>query len=199
LIGRLHGRLLEIEADGSLVIDVGGVGYELQAPLGTPGRSGAAVGDQLLLHVHTHVREDALLLYGFATATERMAFRTLIGISKVGPKLALAVLSALEVSELALAVATADASRLTRVSGIGKKTAERMVLELDGKLSTTEAHSSSSATRTAGPNDASRVLCDALLRMGFKPGEVDRAVASMGAFDRPMGELIRDALSVLAP
>jgi Holliday junction DNA helicase RuvA len=198
LIGRLRGRLIDIESDGSLVVDVNGVGYELQAPLGTPGRSGAAIDEELQLHVHTHVREDALLLYGFATGDERTAFRTLIGISKVGPKLALAVLSDLEVGELADAVGTADAGRLTRVAGIGKKTAERMVLELEGKLTTT-------APRAAGgrpsghKSETSRVLCDSLVRMGFKPNDVDRTVANMDTLDRPMGELIRDALSTLTP
>ena len=198
MIGRLRGRLIEIESDGSLVVDVNGVGYELQAPLGTPGRSSAAIGDEMQLHVHTHVREDALQLYGFATGDERTAFRTLIGISKVGPKLALAVLSALEVGELADAVGTADAGRLTRVPGIGKKTAERMVLELEGKLSTTTPRATGG--RPSGRVDeTSRVLCDSLVRMGFKPNDVDRAVANIGALDRPLGELIRDALSALAP
>ncbi len=197
MIGSLRGQLIEISSDGTLLVDVGGVGYEVLAPLGTPGRCQASMGESIALTVHTHVREDALLLYGFATPAERTAFRTLIGISKVGPKLALAVLSGLGVDDLAHAVQAGQAARLTAIAGIGKKTAERMVLELQGKLSAA-GPAPTVAIGDQGDSETSRILTEALLRMGFKAPAVERAVAAMTDFDRPMAELIREALSQLS-
>src|SRR5258706_12602218 len=124
MIGRLTGFPLADE-DGALVVDVRGVGYEIAAPLGTAGRAAKDAEGRITVYVHTHVREDALMLFGFATETERHAFRTLIGVSNVGPKTALAVLSALPSADLARAIAAKDVPRLTAISGVGKKTAER--------------------------------------------------------------------------
>lgn len=134
MIGRLTGRVVEESADGTVVLDVAGVGYELTVPLGTVGRAGVDPAAPITLFVHTHVREDALLLYGFASREDRAAFRVLIGISNIGPKIATNILSALSAGELATAVARGETNRLTAIPGVGKKTAERIVLELKDKL-----------------------------------------------------------------
>lgn len=199
MIGRLRGRVIDDEGDGTLVIDVGGVGYEVVAPLGTLGRVDADEDGLTVLHVHTHVREDQLVLFGFATADERIAFRTLIGISKVGPKLALSVLGAISVAELATLVATGQVGMLTKVPGVGKKTAERIILELEGKLTAPATTAAPRRTAPAGDTSKRTVLAEALVRMGFKGPEAERAVGAIDDLERPMGELIRDALAILSP
>jgi holliday junction DNA helicase RuvA len=200
MIGLLRGRPSGDELDGPLVIDVGGVGYEVITPLGTLGRLTADGDGSVVLHVHTNVREDAIELFGFASAVERQAFRTLIAISKVGPRLALNVLSAVTVDELVRLVETRQVGVLTRVPGVGKKTAERLVLELEGKLGSLPRGARTTAPRApARPSGQGVVLHDALVRMGFKSSEAERAVAQLDDLDRPLGELIRDALGVLSP
>src|SRR5579859_2180125 len=134
MIGRITGRVVAQEADGALVVDVGGVGYELMIPLGTVGRARVDDGGRVTLWVHTHVREDALALYGFADDVERIAFRALIGVSNVGPKIAIAVLGALPAADLARAIARQDVGAFKGVPGVGKKIAERLLLELRDKL-----------------------------------------------------------------
>src|SRR5690349_9870494 len=133
MIGRVRGVVAERGEDGSCVIDVGGVGYEIFVPLGTLGRLPLPPAE-VTLHVHTHVREDALVLYGFASLDDRAAFRTLLGVAGIGPKMAIAILSALDASELAAAVQSGDTARLRGIPGVGKKTTERLVLELKDKL-----------------------------------------------------------------
>jgi Holliday junction DNA helicase RuvA len=199
MIGRLTGTVVAQEADGVLVVDVGGVGYEVFAPLGTLGRAGGDAG-RVTLFVHTHVREDALLLYGFASEFERFAFRTLLGVSSVGPKTALAVLSALPASDLARAVAEKDVGRLTKVPGIGKKSAERLVLELRDKLPVTGEPRAEVATPRPGRSRTEELVVSALTNMGYRAAEAERAVASLGnELDaRPVAELVREALAVLA-
>src|SRR5580704_7868799 len=147
MIGRLTGRVLGHEADGGVVLDVGGVGYEVTAPLGTLGRAPADADGRVTLWIHTHVREDALALFGFADDAERTAFRMLIGVSNVGPKIAIAVLGALPVSELSRAVARRDLGALTAISGVGKKIAERLLLELRDRLPEAAILASSTATQ----------------------------------------------------
>jgi Holliday junction DNA helicase RuvA len=204
MIGRLTGKVMAQEPDGSIVLDVGGVGYELAAPLGTLGRARPDDAGRVTLFVHTHVREDALALFGFADESERVAFRALLGVSNVGPKIAVAVLGALPAAELARAIARKDLSALTSVSGIGKKIAERLLLELRDKLpllplpSTPHAASSAAAPRTAG-DDEDR-LRTTLTNMGFRPAEAERAVATLGerVHAAPMPELLREALALLA-
>jgi len=203
VIGWLRGRVVEHEPDGGLILDVGGVGYEIVSPIGTLERLEPDDEGQLALYVHTHVREDALVLYGFASRDERMAFRTLIGISKVGPKLALAVLSVMSVGELAQLVASGAAPRLTRVPGIGKKTAERIVLELEGKLNA-RAFEAPAAAKAAAPaarpaRGQARILLETLVHMGFKQAETERAIAALPSLEHPLNELIREALAILAP
>jgi len=204
MIGRLTGKVIAHEADGSIVLDVGGVGYELAAPLGTLGRARPDDTGRVTLWVHTHVREDALALFGFADEGERLAFRALLGVSNVGPKIAVAVLGALPAAELARAIARKDLSALTSVSGIGKKIAERLLLELRDKLPLAPVHvtvpvgTGPAAPRTAG--DDEERLRTTLTGMGFRPAEADRVVATIG--DRihaaPLPELLREALALLA-
>jgi Holliday junction DNA helicase RuvA len=208
LIGRLVGKLVEDEG-GAVVLDVRGVGYEVTVPLGTAGRVGPADADAesgaVTLFVHTHVREDALLLYGFASRDERAAFRQLIGVSNIGPKIALNILGALSVGELAAAVAGAQTAKLTAVPGVGKKTAERIVLELKDKLL---AHAPpvagaapAPAARPASRGAKAELLHGALTRMGYRPAEAERAVSALGARveTEPLADLVREALAVLAP
>jgi Holliday junction DNA helicase RuvA len=201
VIGRLTGRLAESEPDGSLVLDVNGVGYELTTPIGTLGRAATASDGVLTLHVHTHVREDALELFGFATAADRVAFRTLLSVSHVGPKLALSVLGALGIDELAAAIERDDVSALKRIPGVGMKTAQRIALELKGKLTALAAVAASprrAPAAAAPPSGVEAQLTDALVRMGWKASEVERAITALPDLGRPLGELVRDALAALS-
>ena len=200
MIGRLTGRIVDDGADGLLVVDVGGVGYEVMVPLGTVGRL-AADGGAVTLYVHTHVREDALLLYGFATLDDRAAFRLLTGISAIGPKIAMSILGALSVADLAVAVTRGETARLTKIPGVGKKTAERICLELKDKLIASKvAQTTTSAAAPAANAGKAELVHGALTRMGFRPAEAERAIASLGSRvdTAPIGELVRDALAVLS-
>jgi Holliday junction DNA helicase RuvA len=199
MIGRLTGKVLAEEPGGAIVLDVSGVGYEVMAPVGTLGRAGSA-SDLVTLHVHTHVREDALDLFGFATDAERRTFRLLIGVPNVGPKTALAVLSALPLPELSRAVRAGDLGRLTRVPGIGRKTAERLVLELKEKLSAPDQAEPSPSPVAARSRDADR-LVHALTNMGYRAAEAERAVQALGARvgSEPFTDLVREALARLVP
>lgn len=205
MIGRLTGTVAAEEPDGTFVLEVGGVGYEVLAPLGALGRAKgqATAGGELTFYVHTHVREDALSLFGFATPEDKAAFRTLISISNVGPKMALALLSAMTAEELARAVAGKDLTKLVNVSGIGKKTAERLLLELKDKIAPPMRPPSGErrdqAPRGAGPSNA-ELLASALTRMGYRPAEADRAILHLGGRidTEPVQILVREALAVLA-
>lgn len=205
MIGRLTGTVAEEEADGTFVLDVGGVGYEVLAPLGALGRAKghATAGGELTFYVHTHVREDALALFGFATPEDKAAFRTLISISNVGPKMALALLSAMNADELAHAVGSKDLTKLVAIPGIGKKTAERLMLELKDKLippaRPISAERREQAARGPGPSNA-ELLASALTRMGYRPIEADRAILHLGGRvdTEPVQILVREALAVLA-
>jgi Holliday junction DNA helicase RuvA len=201
MIGRLTGRVVAEEADGTIVLDVAGVGYEVTAPLGTMGRAREEAGS-VTLFVHTHVREDTLALFGFATEADRLAFRTLIGVSNVGPRTAVAVLSALPAAELARAIASKDIGKLTSISGIGKKTAERLLLELRDKLEApppSETNGAPPAARAPTGSHA-ELLASALTRMGYRPSEAERAVAALGerVHSAPMADLVKEALVLLA-
>ena len=205
MIGRLTGKVAAQEADGGVVLDVAGVGYELAAPLGTLGRARADEAGRVTLWVHTHVREDALSLFGFADESERAAFRALIAVSNVGPKIAIAVLGALPCAHLARVIASRDLAALTAVSGIGKKIAERLLLELRDKLPTGPA-ASAAATPGGAPLKSAPLgedrLRSALTGMGFRPTEADRAIAAMGERAQspavPLEGLLREALALLA-
>lgn len=200
MIGRLSGKVLVDEPGSPLVIDVNGVGYELMVPLGTIGRSTTLPDGNVVVFVHTHVREDALELFGFASELERRVFRLLISVPNVGPKTALGLLSALPIPELARAVHEQNVSRLTKVPGIGKKTAERLVLELKEKLPQVEERVAPGAAAATKPDDAKRLL-GALTSMGYRAAEAERAVSALA--DRvgqvPMSTLLREALARLTP
>lgn len=199
MIGRLVGFVVATN-EGTITVDVGGVGYEVHVPGGTVGRSASGPASdtpKVTLYVHTHVREDALDLFGFSSEVERIVFKLLIGVPNVGPKTALGILSALPPPELASAVADKDLARLTAISGIGKKTAERLVLELKEKLPRMAELRVAKAPDRAG-DDGTRLL-GALTNMGFRAAEAERAVASLG--DRigkePLAELLKAALATL--
>ena len=200
MIGRLTGVVAAEALDGTIVVDVGGVGYEVATPIGTVGRArGLSGGDVVTLHVHTHVREDQLALFGFATLDDRIAFRTLIGLSNVGPRTALAVLSAMPAEDLARAVVQKDRARLESIPGIGKKTAERLLFDLADKLTAPTAGPVGVARPATGPSQGDR-LAGALAHMGWKPAEVDRALTALRPklAEQPLEALIREALSLLA-
>lgn len=201
MIGRLRGKVVAEDPTGTLLVDVAGVGYELATPIGTAGRARGEDGN-VVIHVHTHVREEALDLYGFASDSERRVFRVLLGVPGVGPKTALAVMSALPLPELARAVHHGDVVRLTRVPGIGKKTAERFVLELKDKLGHVDFPERPAAAVEAKPkSDEARKLAGALTNMGYKAAEAERAVRALGAQigNEPMADLLRKALALLTP
>jgi len=204
MIGRLTGKVAAQEPEGAVVVDVGGVGYEVFVPVGTAGRAAVDESGRTMFYVHTHVREEAFTLFGFATEADRGAFRTLIGVSNVGPKTALAVLGVLPADDLANVIASKDLAKLTGIPGIGKKTAERLVLELRDRLSRPAAAASavgaSSPTKTPGAGHPRDLLVGALTRMGYRPAEAERAAAALaprlGTDSLP--DLVREALGILA-
>lgn len=192
MIGRLTGTIAEKSSEGVL-LEVGGVGFDVSLPLSTLAAL-PAKGERVTLAIHTHVREDDIKLFGFASTGDRTAFRTMLKVSGVGPKLALAVLGALSGNELAAVIGRGDFRRLTAIPGIGKKTAERLVLELGGKLDLGEG--SEAKTRSGVLEE----LSSALKNLGFKPGQVDRVVAAFGEEDagkEPFEDLLRRALRLL--
>lgn len=172
MIGRLHGKLLE-KNPPQILIDVSGVGYEVDVPMSTFCNL-PEVGGELTLHTHFVVREDAQLLYGFATLAERAVFRALIKISGVGPKIALALLSGITVDQLKDAVDRGETGLLTKVPGIGKKTAERLVLELKGKLAGTGA-----ATAAVPTSGARTDVAAALIALGYSEREAAAATKKL--------------------
>ena len=191
MIGRLSGILLE-KSPPTLLVDVSGVGYLIDVPMSTfydlP-----ALGERVVLLTQQVVREDAHLLYGFLTAGERDAFRLLVKISGVGPRTALAVLSGMSVAELAQCVTLQESGRLTKVPGIGKKTAERLLLELKGRLGA-ELVAPGAATHAA---DASADVMHALLALGYSEREVAAVVRQVGAA-AGVSDGIKQALKLLA-
>ena len=187
MIGRLSGILLSKQPP-HLLLDVHGVGYEVEAPMSTFFRLPAA-GEPLTLHTHLVVREDAHILYGFATADERALFRALLKVSGVGPRIALALLSGVTVAAFARCVREKDLATLTRVPGIGRKIAERLIVEMrdrvDGTLELVAGHG-------AGTSGAQGEAWSALVALGYKPPEATRMLN--GAGSGTTEELIRRAL-----
>jgi len=194
MIARLRGRLLE-RAPEQIVVDVGGVGYQLFVSLQSFYRL-PAVGGEVDLRVHTHVREDALQLYGFLDESERTLFQLLLQVATIGPRVALAVLSGMEASELEDALSAGDTRRLVAVPGIGKKKADLMVLQLREKVGLLRGVRQASVTRRGG--DGAEAV-SALVNLGYKQSEAERAVAGAeqgGA--SALAEIIREALRRLA-
>ena len=187
------------------MIDVSGVGYEVHIPLGATGRL-PQPPERATLHIHTQLREDALTLYGFATLEDRAAFRTVISVAGIGPKLALGILSAMSAAELADAINRGDRNRFKGVSGVGKKLVERLVLELKDKLHVgggggavlpAAPARSAPAASYAGPLGT---VHGALVGMGFKPGEAELAIQHIQptADGKSAEALLREALGLLA-
>ena len=191
MIGRLAGLLAE-KNPPQILIDCQGVGYEVWVPMSSFYQL-PALGERLTLLTHFVVREDAQLLYGFATEAERAAFRELIRVSGIGPRMALAVLSGMSVTELAQAVAAQDGARLTKVPGIGKKTAERLLLELKGRLGPDLG-----AVGAAAPaSDSQGDIQQALLALGYNDKEAAAALKALPP-DVGVSEGIKLALKALA-
>lgn len=191
MIGRIAGTLL-VKAPPALLVDVGGVGYELEAPMSTFYNL-PAVGCAVVLHAHLVVREDAQLLYGFGTEAERALFRQLLKVSGVGARLALVILSGVSAQELVGIVAEGDVARLVRIPGIGRKTAERLILELREPFARlASAPDSAIAPRADAPGDAAA----ALEALGYKPAEVRTALRDLPTGDSSE-DLIRAALKRL--
>jgi holliday junction DNA helicase RuvA len=191
MIGRISGTLAA-KNPPQLVIDVQGVGYEVDVPMSTFYNLPAS-GDKVTLFTHMVVREDAHLLFGFLTERERAAFRQLLKISGVGARTALSVLSGMSVDELAQAVVLQEAARLTRVPGIGKKTAERLLLELKGKLTVGAGATPAPGSAAMAGND----VLNALLSLGYNEREALFAVKDLPP-ELAVGDAIRQALRLLS-
>jgi len=191
MIGRITGTLAE-KAPPHLLIDVNGVGYEVDVPMSSFYNL-PAVGERVTLLTHFVVREDAQVLFGFLTHDERATFRLLVKISGVGPRTALAILSGLSVAELAQAVTLQDGARLVKVPGIGKKTAERLLLELKGKLGEALAAPANAAAGGTARTD----ILQALLALGYNDREAAAALKALPA-DVAVAEGIKLALRALA-
>ncbi|MGC2456880.1 MAG: Holliday junction branch migration protein RuvA [Gallionellaceae bacterium] len=192
MIGRLTGILLE-KNPPQILLDVQGVAYELDVPMSTFYNL-PALHEKVVLHTQLIVREDAHLLFGFGSPGERVAFRQLLKISGVGPKLALSVLSGLSLADLAAAVANREAGRLTRIPGVGKKTAERLLLELQGKFTVTGGTGTApGATVTTSGND----IVNALQALGYNDKESDWAARQLPK-DVNVSDGIRQALKLLS-
>ncbi|MHC5351861.1 Holliday junction branch migration protein RuvA [Metapseudomonas furukawaii] len=197
MIGRLRGNLAEKQPP-HLILDVNGVGYELEVPMTTLYRL-PSVGEPVTLHTHLVVREDAHLLYGFFEKRERELFRELIRLNGVGPKLALALMSGLEVDELVRCVQAQDTSTLVKIPGVGKKTAERLLVELKDRFKAWESMPTIATlvveprVGAAAPSAENDALA-ALVALGFKPQEASRAVSAIREEGLSSEEMIRRAL-----
>jgi len=195
MIGFVRGRLIA-KHPPQLLVDVGGVGYELEAPMSTfyglPG-----VGSEVALHTHLVVREDAHILFGFASERERRLFRELLKVSNVGPKLALALLSGMSVDNFLLCIEAEDADTLVRIPGVGRKTAERLLIEMRDRVKNLGGPAIAGSVTGAAPQpgtDAQSEAFGALVALGYKPAEVTRLLKAVDPSVQTTEELIRQAL-----
>ena len=193
MIGYLRGTLLDT-APSRVLLDVRGVGYQVHIPLSTFYEIQKVAGGEVALHVHTHVRDDTLALFGFWTERERSLFERLIAVSGIGPKLAQTVLSGMSPDDLVAAIGTGDARRLNSIPGVGKKTAERMILELREKVQ--DLASAAAPVPTVVEND----LIGALVGLGYKQAVARRAVAQVGKEhpDAAFAERLKESLALLS-
>lgn len=192
MIGRLHGILLHKQPP-ALLLDVQGVGYELDAPMSTF-YALPAIGEAVTLHTHLAVREDAHQLYGFATPEEKQLFRDLIRVSGVGGKLALTILSGISVKEFIATIQRSDAAMLTQLPGVGKKTAERLVLEVRDRIGKSFGTLPDLPQVDNADRDAVTDAYGALLSLGYKEAEASRMLKNAGRPGQNSEELIRAAL-----
>ena len=190
MIGSLRGRIAS-KTPPQLTVDVGGLGYELEAPMSTFFHL-PAVGEEVRLLTHLVVREDAHVLYAFATEEERRLFRSLIKVSGVGPKIALALLSGISVTAFGECVQREDITALTRIPGVGRKTAERLIVEMRDRLSAPET--GSGARPAAAGTSAESEAYGALVALGYRPAEATRLLKAAGPGTHSTEELIRRAL-----
>jgi Holliday junction DNA helicase RuvA len=195
VIGRLRGRLVR-KAPPALIVDVNGVGYELEAPMSTFYRL-PELGGEVELHTHLVVRDDAHLLYGFATEDERRLFRDLLRVTGIGPKIGLALLSGIDVETFMRCVESEDADALTRIPGIGRKTAERLLVEMRDRIRAL-GQLPSSGTASASPGGARAEAYAALVALGYRPVEVNRLLQGVEQDGAGTEELIRRALQAAA-
>lgn len=196
MIGRLSGVLIEKQAP-DLLIDVNGVGYEVQAPLSSFLDIGQ-VGSKITLLTHFVIREDAQLLYGFSDKMQRTMFRTLIKVSGVGPKLALGILSSMDADTFARCIQNHEVTALTKLPGVGKKTAERLIVEMQDKLKEWQTKAPLwAAVEQTGTDSRNHLLADAesaLISLGYKPQEAAKMLSKMPAEINSSEEMIRRAL-----
>ena len=198
MIAFLRGRIVDKQPN-RIIIDIQGVGYDVHVPLSTFYEIGE-VGSDVALRVHTHVREDALQLYGFLTELERQLFERLIGISGIGPKLAVAVLSGMDPRDLVTAVQRADVARLTSIPGVGKKTAERIVLELKDRLAQIVMPAAADTAPPASGADRLRAdLLSALQNLGYHRPQAEKAIetAVKSMTDATFEQALKSALREL--
>lgn len=193
MIGRLTGKLVE-KNPPSLVLDVQGVGYEVDAPMSTH-YALPALNESIALFTHMVVREDAQLLYGFATRTERVLFRALLKVNGIGAKVALSILSGMSADEFLACVMNKDLAALTRVPGIGKKTAERLLVELQDKVGTLDIGGLSTGSLPKTNDESARSQAeDALAALGYKPAEAAKLLDKHANADDTVEQMIRAAL-----
>jgi holliday junction DNA helicase RuvA len=200
MIALIRGRLLE-KHPNRVIVDVQGVGYDVQVPLSTFYQAGET-GAEVTLRIHTHVREDQIALFGFASRLEQQLFERLISVSGIGPKVALAVLSGIEPADLVRAVQQADAARLTSIPGVGRKTAERITLELRDRLPAFEPATAATTPSTPASGLRDDVI-SALVNLGYQRPAIEKAIdaALKGAGSAeppPFEELLRQALRQLS-
>ncbi|MBS1817236.1 MAG: Holliday junction branch migration protein RuvA [Acidobacteria bacterium] len=194
MIAHLRGRIFDKQPN-RIIVDVNGVGYDVAVPLSTFYGLGEA-GADIALRIHTHVREDALLLFGFATRLELDLFERLISVSGIGPKVALAVLSGIEPNDLIKAVQRGDLARLTAIPGVGKKTSERIVLELKDRLPLA-AHAEPGDTAASTPSALKDDVLSALMNLGYHRPLAEKAVdaaikANAGDFEQTLRQALRE-------
>jgi Holliday junction DNA helicase RuvA len=196
VIAHLRGRVLEKHPNRA-VVDVGGVGYEVFVPLSSFYGLGDA-GSEIALRIHTHVREDALVLYGFVTLLEQELFERLISVGGIGPKLALAVLSGIEPRDLIRAIERGDVARLTAIPGVGKKTAERIVLELKDRLPRAQVVAAAAGDVAPAASEVRDDVLSALINLGYHRPLAEKAVASAlkavpdGGFEPTLKQALRE-------
>ncbi len=200
MIAFLRGRLLESDGEAA-VLDVAGVGYQVLVSASTAAALAVGGGEQTELHVHTHfVKDEPLRLYGFTEVSERGLFQTLISVQGVGPRVALAILAGIQPGELVRAIATGDVARLTQVKGVGRKTAERLALELREKILSLPAGKGVGLTPAPAPKSRpSGPLGDvygALIQLEYKAAEIEPVLAGLDPAE-PIADLLRDAIAAL--
>ena len=195
MIGSLRGCLTAKLAP-QIVLECGGVGYEVETPMSTfldlP-----VIGTELFLFTHLVVREDAQILYGFSSEDERLMFRTLLKVNRVGAKMALGILSAMSTSDFRRCVEFEDATSLSKIPGVGKKTAERLIIEMRDRIGASAAGTGKSAPRTTEINPRSEAV-DALVALGYKPKEVNNLITQLDTDNKSAEDIIRLALRQVA-